>query len=718
MDYLKETAEEMKVRHAWSKVPRDTVLRKLDDMVEDAADVMLRQRGILLPSGARKIVNADTLMHTVICQWIEEHVRLRQELDEAMERLLATGAKPAAKIVSAAVEAPKEAVQIVRHGEDLSESEMRSLINGVQLYGVDWERVRTECDLEYWSTIDLKRAWEEYLEEQRRQEEAAAAEVTDDDSSWDWAAWEWDHDWEWGSLLVLPDSEAATAAAVTAAAAAAAASAASSPTHAGSAVGAAASLDADGLPLMEEEDPYDRPLHAAPSVRFMTGRASPASTAAAAAAAAGGTPPAGMSSPSSRRTSTASRRMSRSRSRRGSPRRRPSSRVSRRPLSRASSGRPELDVSLPRLPSRESRASRASSPGSWGSSLPTTPIVGRRTSALPTYRSLLQLSDDEADDEPLHRPIATPTAAASAASPMAFAAAGRVSPTAALMRQSSSVPVLGGTTDSSTLDFAHFSMDDSGAVGLARRLQAAEALTQLDLSHNAIGNLGLAAISQALLQCKALLRLDLSYNTIRPAGGSHLVRTLRTADFALVHLNLEGSRLPAKVLKPLLSALIHADTVKTLNLSRNQLSDGKSLQALLRRNASITDLDLSWNNLRGRAGSAVFAGLRRNVVLRRLQLSFNGIGDEAAPMLAKMLMTNHTLQHFDLRFNSLSAAVAPAICKALRSNSALTTMLLTGTELGEAPPLHRVAEAREQPLQLGESRAELIATPFGMPGGI
>ena len=108
------------------------------------------------------------------------------------------------------------------------------------------------------------------------------------------------------------------------------------------------------------------------------------------------------------------------------------------------------------------------------------------------------------------------------------------------------------------------------------------------------------------------------------------------------------------------------------------------LVEVLRGNAALASLDLSYNDI-GDAGAAQLAeSLRVNGTLTSLELWETNIGDAGATQLAESLRVNATLTSLDLSCNRIGDAGAAQLAGSLRINTALTSLDLSCNRIGDA----------------------------------
>ena len=126
--------------------------------------------------------------------------------------------------------------------------------------------------------------------------------------------------------------------------------------------------------------------------------------------------------------------------------------------------------------------------------------------------------------------------------------------------------------------------------------------------------------------------------------------------------------------------------VKEADLKNQQIGDATAVVfgAALETNTTLSDLDLSYNNLRLAAAESLAAALEINATLTYLNLSYNELGPSGAESLARAFERNTSLTILDLSYNGLGPAGADYLASALKTNTTLTNLTVSGNCLGPA----------------------------------
>ncbi|KAK7248018.1 hypothetical protein SO694_00086179 [Aureococcus anophagefferens] len=145
-------------------------------------------------------------------------------------------------------------------------------------------------------------------------------------------------------------------------------------------------------------------------------------------------------------------------------------------------------------------------------------------------------------------------------------------------------------------------------------------------------------------------------------------------------------------IRDLVRAVAKNATLKTLALSGNFLGGAAEKLAncapedrgayavakALRTNATLTKLDLSWNQLGAQSGSLIGGALMKNRSLAWFSLAFNCIGDAGAMALGRALDANGAIQHLDVSSSGIRNRGAQVIAEGLRDNLRLTRLDMSG----------------------------------------
>ena len=141
-------------------------------------------------------------------------------------------------------------------------------------------------------------------------------------------------------------------------------------------------------------------------------------------------------------------------------------------------------------------------------------------------------------------------------------------------------------------------------------------------------------------------------------------------------------------------------SLTNLDLSANDIghTGAGSLSQALTVNSSLTNLDLSWNSIGHTGAASLSQALTVNSSLTNLDLSRNSIGHTGAAPLSQALTVNSSLTNLYLRRNRIGDTGAASLSQALTVNSSLTNLDLSRNSIGETG-----AESLSQALTVNSS---------------
>ena len=152
---------------------------------------------------------------------------------------------------------------------------------------------------------------------------------------------------------------------------------------------------------------------------------------------------------------------------------------------------------------------------------------------------------------------------------------------------------------------------------------------------------------------------------------SLLLKRIKENDPTLTQLDLSQNDMGGRTTIELADALNANHTIVQLDLSFTKLGDAeaKSLSECLLENQTITHLDMSNNKIGDQGAQSISKLLEKTHSVIQLGLRFNEIGDEGAKSLSTALAH---IKHLDLRVNQIGNAGIEAIANALQNNHSIT----------------------------------------------
>ena len=242
------------------------------------------------------------------------------------------------------------------------------------------------------------------------------------------------------------------------------------------------------------------------------------------------------------------------------------------------------------------------------------------------------------------------------------------------------------------LSLAHMGIGNRRLSAVADSLAALPNLHHLDISDCRISD---SAFIRLLKHAEdrpaddAILSLRLSENLLSHGGAQALAEYMRHGikdkiqSCHLMHLTLSNCSLTDHVITSICASMSHNETVTCLNISHNGLGEkaGHALGQLLAVNCVLTDLDISWNNIRNDGAGSVAKHLVGSSI-RKLNMAYNAFGRcQSAAMLGKWLP--HTkVEHLDLTANHLTPMTVSILMNGLALFPTLKSVKLDENPIG------------------------------------
>ncbi|XP_072133517.1 NACHT, LRR and PYD domains-containing protein 3-like [Mobula birostris] len=230
-------------------------------------------------------------------------------------------------------------------------------------------------------------------------------------------------------------------------------------------------------------------------------------------------------------------------------------------------------------------------------------------------------------------------------------------------------------------------ISDSAVDDLVSSLSANTSLTELILSFNQMGDSGVKMLSVALRNpgCK-IQTLGLESVSLRESGVEDLASAL-SANPSLTELNLSKNNLEDSGVKLVSAALRNPECkIQKLRLGNVGLtgSGAEDLASALTTNQSLTVLYLNDNKL-GDSGVELLSAALRNpeCTIRELVLIDVGLTDSGAEDLISALSTNPSLTELDLGANSLTDRSVPALRVLILTHPSLKKIDLGDNQFSE-----------------------------------
>jgi Ran GTPase-activating protein (RanGAP) involved in mRNA processing and transport len=204
------------------------------------------------------------------------------------------------------------------------------------------------------------------------------------------------------------------------------------------------------------------------------------------------------------------------------------------------------------------------------------------------------------------------------------------------------------------IDLSDNQIDDEQAKIVAEAISTNKSIRELYLNYNLLGNTGISVIAKAIITSHAIVNVSFKGN---------------------YQIGYEGAQAIAELIK-------NSQSIRKLDVSyTSKLDDSGYLETegignrgavlimqALEKNESVTDINLSANNIDDDSIKALLTTLQVNRFITALDLSDNNIGDEGAEIISNALKMNRSLISINLSGNPISSKGISALYTALESN--------------------------------------------------
>ncbi len=204
-------------------------------------------------------------------------------------------------------------------------------------------------------------------------------------------------------------------------------------------------------------------------------------------------------------------------------------------------------------------------------------------------------------------------------------------------------------------------------------LKTNEIVTEVNLEHSLVKGENVGDILAALAGDRKLRSLNLSRNALSEAETRGVAGLLKSADSALCELKLSDCSVSAAAGVIIMEAIHANKRLRRLDLSCNKLDEtiGPGMRTALEGNSALDWLDLTKNPLGDESGIQIAAALLKNRALTVLKLNSTGLGTESIRALGEAVRTSRTLKKLCITY------CPPGYGELFSSGNTLTQLCIT-----------------------------------------
>lgn len=209
-------------------------------------------------------------------------------------------------------------------------------------------------------------------------------------------------------------------------------------------------------------------------------------------------------------------------------------------------------------------------------------------------------------------------------------------------------------------------------------------LEHLDCANNNLGGKGADQLIDCLLQTNVRLKsFNISGNNLGEVGAKAMVLLISQADSPLEDFVADENHFGDGSSATIVKVASTLTGLRRMSIQKNKVGVVCSHQLcqMLIVCKSLEELELGWNELRGKAALAFAAGLKENTTLRRLDLQWNSFGDSATMRAFANALTSSKIRYVNLSENRIGAAGCALLADGLEHNTDLLEIVLDGNAL-------------------------------------
>ncbi|XP_041359208.1 leucine-rich repeat-containing protein 74B-like [Gigantopelta aegis] len=206
--------------------------------------------------------------------------------------------------------------------------------------------------------------------------------------------------------------------------------------------------------------------------------------------------------------------------------------------------------------------------------------------------------------------------------------------------------------------------------------------TEIHLPNCFLGAREVKAIAIALVHNNTVHTLDLHGNDLGPKGLTFIVEMLQE-NRTIIDLNLSGTSLREGGAEIIANGLVKNTSIVKLNISDNDFQENDALYVseFMQKSKTLRELNLSHNCFREEAGVLIGKAIAVNCSLRTLDLSWNHLRLIGAEAICRGLKVNRSLIRLFLSWNGFGIEGCYEMSKALRENKTLIELDLSANRV-------------------------------------
>lgn len=241
-----------------------------------------------------------------------------------------------------------------------------------------------------------------------------------------------------------------------------------------------------------------------------------------------------------------------------------------------------------------------------------------------------------------------------------------------------------------SLNLSHYSIGNLKANALAKSLSMLPNLHHLNLSDCRIKSFAMVNIIKSIQdrsKLDTLVSLNLSHNGLNLKSAkllSDIIGGSKDAKCQLNHIVLKDCSITDQIMKVLCKGLKKNESCTALNLSNNKLGSlsGSHLASILEFTDVLTDLDISWNNIRAEGAKTFVESLPKSQIIK-LDVSMNSFGKSSAAATFGRVLPKTLIECLNLTGNLIDSFATCILMNGVVFHTKLKKLILCKNTIGK-----------------------------------
>lgn len=229
------------------------------------------------------------------------------------------------------------------------------------------------------------------------------------------------------------------------------------------------------------------------------------------------------------------------------------------------------------------------------------------------------------------------------------------------------------------LDVSNSFMGFEGAKEVCMCLKTNKCISEFQFNNNDLGRGNSLVLCDALKENSSVIILGIGFNYLGPEDGLAIADMLKI-NRTLTNLNVCTNELGTEGMLAIGASLQKNQVLRILDANSVSADIGQFLGTVLLHNKSLTEINLSDNDVEPDADRMIGEGLKVNDTLRKLFL--NDVLIREVEVMSDAIKVNHSLNELMFRNYGFGIEGIGPLCEAIAVNTSITKLSMSSDRLG------------------------------------